>query len=186
MTTPLLEEARKLAGEVLNIDPPLVKISVVKRYAEALSRIQDRAWDRIQEATSDEALSMAMAKQAVEVLNRALEADPHAITFLMKQRVVCNMTLAKDPTIQVAKGNITYSMSALGVINGIVGIREDGWGYVAAHFALGCPAHGKNEVGKLVEGDVCPVGQCKNTMRLGLIECFKVIEGPPVATPGDE
>jgi len=89
----------------------------------------------------DEALS-AMIDKAIEVLNRAVKQDAQAMTYLMEYRVQVNDGLADDPTIQVLdytdivqKGPMglerkTPVLGTLGLINGIFGIREDGWGYI--------------------------------------------------------
>ena len=74
------------------------------------------------------------AIHAVNVLNRAYEADPHAMQKLVNHRVVCNKQLAEDETIQVGIREHTqdYEVGLIGIINGICGIDRDGWGHVAA------------------------------------------------------
>jgi len=73
----------------------------------------------------------AVAREAVAVLNRALAADPVAMNTLFAYRVNCNQQLSDDPTIQVASAN---TVSVLGLINGLLGIRPNGYGYVTAVF----------------------------------------------------
>lgn len=74
--------------------------------------------------------------QAVEVLNRALSADPKAMSDLVLSRVPCNLDLADDPTIQCGSPGDDeangYEVGLLGVINGILGRRPTGGGYVGA------------------------------------------------------
>lgn len=76
-----------------------------------------------------------IAHRAVEVLNRALEADREAVTALFNTRLRCNEKLADDPTIQVGGWQDGKStIGPLGIINGIIGIQENGWGYIAARY----------------------------------------------------
>lgn len=78
-------------------------------------------------------------EHAVEVLNRALDADPDAISELIFTRVPCNDALADDPTIQVGarehKGAPvpgTTEVGILGIINGIFGVHPGtGYGRIA-------------------------------------------------------
>ena len=80
---------------------------------------------------------------AIEVLNRALEADRAAISALFETRsLVREEALIDDPTIQVGphedlvrQGNLglqrtRWLLGPLGIINGIFGIREDGYGHI--------------------------------------------------------
>ena len=69
--------------------------------------------------------------QAIAVLNRALEADPDAMRDLVNRRVECNEKLASDESIQVgqyAPGR--YRVGLLGIVNGLFGIGEDGYGHI--------------------------------------------------------
>lgn len=66
------------------------------------------------------------------VLNRMLKADPEAMRKLVLDRVPCNRALADDPTAQVAEDEDgTFTIGLIGVLNGILGIKE-GWGPIAA------------------------------------------------------
>ncbi len=123
----------------------------------------------------------AFAKQAVDVLNRALEADPVCLNQLLNTRIRCNKALVDDPTIQVAAKDDHFTLGPIGLINGIVGIDERSWGFVAAEYELECPQDGKlNNVpeaeGKKV-GDECPLAHCKETIVLGQIERFRLLTG---------
>lgn len=77
---------------------------------------------------------MISAVDAVEVLNRALKEDREAITRLFLHREPCNEALANDVTIQVRGYPVgaQTSVSALGLINGLFGIRRDGQGWISA------------------------------------------------------
>lgn len=97
----------------------------------------DRA-DEIKEEPSQE-MKRAFALQAVDVLNRALEADPVAINELLKVRTPCNMKLADDPSIQVATLSADlqlFDVGIMGIINGIIGADPEGFGFVAVCYEL--------------------------------------------------
>lgn len=67
-------------------------------------------------------------------MNDALKTDSDAITSLMNARVPCSNAMACHPTIQVRlnKELGVYSVGLLGILNGLCGAREDGWGFIAA------------------------------------------------------
>jgi hypothetical protein len=67
-----------------------------------------------------------------ELLNEALALDPEAMQLLMEGRVACNQDLAKHATIQVASTDNGYRVGLLGILNGIFGISDKGWGPIAA------------------------------------------------------
>lgn len=69
--------------------------------------------------------------RATEVLNRALKKDPEAIVNLINYRFECNYELAEDPTIQVLNNDGNYKVGLLGIINGILGVDEDGYGPIS-------------------------------------------------------
>ncbi len=80
-------------------------------------------------------------RRAVAVLNRALEADPEAITELVNTRVTYNDALADDPTVQVGlvdegiEGGQVHRvcrLGPLGLINGLFGVDEFQSGYIYA------------------------------------------------------
>jgi hypothetical protein len=69
----------------------------------------------------------------IAFLNSLVELDRDAVTNLIKSRVECNESLARHPTVQVGvKDNNTYEVGILGIINGLFGIDEHGWGFIAA------------------------------------------------------
>lgn len=72
-------------------------------------------------------------RQAVRVLNEALAADPDAIEELFGHRVQVNEVLADHPTIQVT-GSIGEppTMNVLGLINGLFGVDDRDWGFIAS------------------------------------------------------
>lgn len=81
---------------------------------------------------------------AVDVLNRIHNADPTVLPALISYRVQCNEMIADDPTVQVGsikedKGR--WEVGLLGIINGIFGTDETGWGYIAANLEDGVITH---------------------------------------------
>ncbi len=70
---------------------------------------------------------------ALVVLNEALTQDRRAIQSLLEKREVCNSKLIENDTIQVREGeNGAVMVSALGLLNGILGTLPDGSGPIAA------------------------------------------------------
>ena len=79
--------------------------------------------------------NMDIITQAVKVLNEALESDPIAMNQLINLRVICNEDLARHPFIQVGKDNRyqrVWWVGLFGIINGILGVDEEGWGFIEA------------------------------------------------------
>jgi hypothetical protein len=132
----------------------------------------------------EEPAQFLFAKQAVDVLNRALSEDPEAMRRLMSEAYVpCNRALADDPTIQVHTEKVEvggalgdfFSVGALGLINGIIGIKN-GHGYVAACFNVKCGVHGelmKHKDKKV--NDTCGVEGCVEPLILGSLVKFEVL-----------
>ncbi len=63
-------------------------------------------------------------------LNDILQADSIALAALIAYRVPANEALSNHPTVQVSQEGV----GLLGIINGLVGVKENGWGYIAAEF----------------------------------------------------
>jgi len=134
------------------------------------------------------------ALQAVEVLNRALGEDHEAIAELFNKRVPCNEALAKDSTIQVLQHRSDsyvrdmlfngydaggYTLGVLGLINGIIGIQPDGWGYLCAIYNIDCPNDGpiegfltEEQAKGLTTKDKCPT--CGDRLEVGELIRFEV------------
>lgn len=74
----------------------------------------------------------------VDFLNEIHKLDSTVLQQLIDHRVECNEQLANHPTVQVGtyfKPNTDKSFTAvgfLGLLNGLVGIRDYGVGYIAA------------------------------------------------------
>jgi hypothetical protein len=70
----------------------------------------------------------------IDNLNSILECDKKSIEELIEHRITCTMELAKHPTVQVLYNDAIKSNTVgfLGMLNGVLGAREDGFGYVTA------------------------------------------------------
>lgn len=72
---------------------------------------------------------------ALAYLNELVKLDPRAMHSLVECRHLCNQSLADHPTAQVATSNGGIaSVGLLGIINGMFGVDEDGWGPITANF----------------------------------------------------
>lgn len=69
---------------------------------------------------------------AITYLNSLIEADQEAIQAIIDHRVPCNATLADHPTAQVLAEGSGHVLGALGVLNGLFGVDDVGWGALAA------------------------------------------------------
>lgn len=121
---------------------------------------------------------------AIEVLNRMLQTDHNATALLfLTARVPCHEGLADDPTIQVRaykvnKDDPAYSVGILGIINGLFGIDEGGWGLITAVTKLICTQDCKLPDEPLKVGSICPVceqagAEEPGIIRFGGIEQFR-------------
>ena len=123
-----------------------------------------------------------IAQRFVNTLNELLEIDRAAIEELITTRVGCNAFIAKHPTVQVREesGQEThknaYTMSALGLLNGLVGIQKDGWGYIASVHEVVCPkCSEETSKGKTID-DVCE--KCGTQLTVGDLVEFRLVEHP--------
>lgn len=75
---------------------------------------------------------------AIEVLNRALAEDQSAIRDLFNYEAPCNDALGNDPTVQVRSRSTGdgVAVTALGLINGLFGADDTGWGYITATYEI--------------------------------------------------
>ncbi len=122
---------------------------------------------------------------AIRRLNEALKVDPKGIQRLFNLKVKCNSSLADHPTFQIREDSDGYWVTPIGLVNGILGVREDGWGHVAIVYDLKCPKHGLGEhtAGKVLD-DICgfpdtPVKAargCLNRLVLGDIVRFERVQ----------
>jgi hypothetical protein len=87
-----------------------------------------------------EALEENMVQYAIRVLNEALTADSEALQVLFAVRASASEALIRHPTIQVICGKVdaadpgppSCSVGVLGLINGLFGTGDDGYGKITA------------------------------------------------------
>jgi hypothetical protein len=106
--------------------------------------------------------------QALYLLNEIVALDPKAAEALVETRVVCNKALADHPTIQVGLGieedGDSFQVGILGLLNGMFGADDEGYGQIAAWYNVVCPNddHGEHD---LPVGKPCPT--CETPLILG-------------------
>lgn len=108
----------------------------------------------------------------IELLNDAFGKDPNAMNDLVKTRVTCNDALADHPTIQVGQFGDEYKVGLIGILNGIFGMAEDGFGAIAGSFGVVCP-NGHEVPDKATLRDKCLT--CGNDLELGKLLGFRCI-----------
>jgi len=115
--------------------------------------------------------------QAIAVLNEMVRDDPLAARDLVETRVPCNATLARHGSIQVQgvkqpDGSLKTSVGLLGVLNGIFGADDKGWGPIAANFAVVCDNCDATDrdIGDRIVGEKCP--GCEAPLQLGALLGF--------------
>ena len=74
------------------------------------------------------------AKTVIDKLNEINQLDFTVLPKLIAFRIPCNQALADHPSVQVGKTDIGYEVGLLGIINGLVGVKNNGWGYIAANY----------------------------------------------------
>jgi len=73
--------------------------------------------------------------QVIQLLNVAVVLDEQAMRLLFSHRTPCNLLLQEHPTIQVmATKEGGRRVGILGILNGMFGVRADGWGEITARF----------------------------------------------------
>lgn len=76
--------------------------------------------------------------EMIKVLNEAFVLDPTAMQDLISTRFPCNQKLRDHETIQVhAYGDSSMDnpkVGFLGMLNGLIGIDQNGFGAIAAHY----------------------------------------------------
>lgn len=70
--------------------------------------------------------------EVIGFLNHLLSLDREAIEKLVEIRVPCNEALTVHPTVQVQLEPGQSLVGILGILNGLCGAREDGWGFITA------------------------------------------------------
>ncbi len=82
--------------------------------------------------------SEALADLLIQRLNEIAKVDPTAMAALIKTRVPCNEAMRNHPTVQVARqvgtSDDAFEIGFLGMLNGIIGVIENGprkgWGHI--------------------------------------------------------
>lgn len=74
-------------------------------------------------------------KETVNFLNELLKIDSIAITALFSMRISCNEALADHETVQVlVSGGTYFQVGIVGILNGLFGIDENGWGHISVDY----------------------------------------------------
>ena len=74
------------------------------------------------------------AKNIIAILNEIHQMDSSVMPKLINYRVPCNSELAEHPSVQVGKGDVGCEVGFLGILNGLVGIKPDGYGFIGAKY----------------------------------------------------
>ena len=73
----------------------------------------------------------------VDFLNSLLAIDRQAITALFSMRMACNTDLADHETVQVGVEGNYAQVGMIGVLNGLFGKDQYGWGHISADYDNG-------------------------------------------------
>ena len=81
---------------------------------------------------------MVSVKKVIAILNEINELDTSVLPALISHRVSCNKALGQHPTVQVGYINDDpkterYEVGFLGILNGLFGTDENGWGHIYVH-----------------------------------------------------
>lgn len=71
-------------------------------------------------------------QEVVDFLNELIEVDRIAIAALVDNRVPCNQSMADHPTVPVYARHEGYLIGMLGILNGMFGTDDDGWGIISS------------------------------------------------------
>lgn len=75
--------------------------------------------------------------EVIDYLNELIQTDCPAIAALVANRVPCNQEMADHPTVQVMQQHGGFHVGMLGILNGLFGTFEDGWGPITFVFDKG-------------------------------------------------
>jgi hypothetical protein len=67
---------------------------------------------------------------ACALLNELLKLDPDCVYALVMNRIPCNEALLNHPTVMVQQYKSSSAVGLLGILNGLFGVREDGFGAI--------------------------------------------------------
>ena len=74
---------------------------------------------------------------AIAYLNELIELDRSTIAALIANRIPCNRALADHQTAQCGERYGGFTIGMIGVLNGLFGVDDDGWGFIAFVFEDG-------------------------------------------------
>ena len=120
--------------------------------------------------------------EVIEFMNGLLKIDAEAISQLTEAQVPCNKAMADHPTVQVRAYMLPrdtasptgYSFGLLGILNGLFGVDERGWGNISAIFDIVCPNGCNADWTAKMVGDEC--GICKSKLVLGKLTEFSRLD----------
>ena len=74
-------------------------------------------------------------EETAAFLNELLKTDPITVNAFFNIRITCNESLARHPTVQVnCQGEALKrwnQVGLIGILNGLFGIDEKGWGHLS-------------------------------------------------------
>ncbi len=76
-------------------------------------------------------------QETVDFFNLLLAIDRQAITALFSMRMACNTDLADHETVQVGVEGNYAQVGMIGVLNGLFGKDQHGWGHISADYDNG-------------------------------------------------
>lgn len=106
--------------------------------------------------------------EVIEFLNELIKTDPDTMYKLVENRISCNNDMLNHPTVQVQDYDSNPKVGFLGIINGLFGTDEKGWGPFAAVFDVICPKCGSQDG---LCDEPCP--KCGQDLVLGHLIEFK-------------
>lgn len=76
-------------------------------------------------------------QDTIDFLNALIDLDDAAIHGLISTRILCNEALANHSTVQVGQENNVNIVGILGLLNGLFGIDDNGWGPITIVYENG-------------------------------------------------
>lgn len=79
--------------------------------------------------------SQVTFEETIAFLNELIALDPEAMRALVEHHVPANQGLVDHPTVQVSGyDGAPPKVGLLGILNGLFGTDEEGWGVISALF----------------------------------------------------
>ena len=76
-------------------------------------------------------------QEVVDFLNELLKVDRLAINAIFNIRVHCNKEMAEHPTVQVGRNEEVCQVGIVGILNGLFGTYESGYGCISVYIENG-------------------------------------------------